>query len=198
MPQGIPTGHSCSKRIYAFAVLARAGIGKRHVPRRRRKALLRVPVGGNAARHSHRTLMLQADLRICRACTSVHTRCKRIYAFAVLARAGIGKRHVPRRRRKALLRVPVGGNAARHSHRTLMLLHQPFSDYYGAWRRWTKRRARSSPTTIRTSSSGSSRWWKRGRNTTTLPRKRKHGEKPTEKGERVRSLFCFAAYGGRE
>ena len=72
MPQGIPTGHSCSKRIYAFAVLAGACIGKRHVPRRRRKALLRVPVGGNAARHSHRTLMLQADLRIRRACRSVH------------------------------------------------------------------------------------------------------------------------------
>ena len=46
MPQGIPTGHSCSKRIYAFAVLAGACIGKRRVPRRRRKALLRVPVGG--------------------------------------------------------------------------------------------------------------------------------------------------------
>ena len=72
MPQGIPTGHSWCKRIYAFAVLARAGIGKRHVPRRRRKALLRVPVGGNAARHSHRTLMLQADLRIRPACRSVH------------------------------------------------------------------------------------------------------------------------------
>ena len=72
MPQGIPTGHLCSKRIYAFAVLARACIGKRHVPRRRRKVLLRVPVGGNAARHSHRTLMLQADLRIRRACTSGH------------------------------------------------------------------------------------------------------------------------------
>ena len=56
------------------AVLAGACIGKRHVPRRRRKVLLRVPVGGNAARHSHRThtLMLQADLRIRRACRSVH------------------------------------------------------------------------------------------------------------------------------
>ena len=74
MPQGIPTGHSCSKRIYAFALLAGACIGKRHVPRRRRKVLLRVPVGGNAARHSHRThtLMLQADLRIRCACTSGH------------------------------------------------------------------------------------------------------------------------------
>ena len=119
-----------------------------------------------------------------------HSCSKRIYAFAVLARACIGKRHVLRRRRKALLRVPVGGNAARHSHRTLMLLHQPFSDCYGAWRRWTKRRARSSPTTIRTSSSGSSRWWKRGRNTTTLPRKRKHGKSGNREGER-QAPFLF-------
>ena len=68
-----------------------------------------------------------------------HSWCKRIYAFALLAGACIGKRHVPRRRRKALLRVPVGGNAARHSHRTLVLLHQPFSDYYGAWRALDKK-----------------------------------------------------------
>ena len=34
MPQGIPTGrmHSCSKRIYAFALLAGARIGKTSIP----------------------------------------------------------------------------------------------------------------------------------------------------------------------
>ena len=78
------------------AVLARAGIGKRHVPRRRRKALLRVPVGGNAARHSHRTLMLQADLRIRRACTSGHRKKTRIAPQAQGAFASAERGRTPR------------------------------------------------------------------------------------------------------
>ena len=192
------------------AVLARAGIGKRHVPRRRRKALLRVPVGGNAARHSHRTLMLQADLRIRPACRSVHRKKTRTApqaqgAFAS-ARRGQCARHSHRTLMlQADLRIrPACRSVHRNKTRTapqtqgafasarrgqcrkafpptLMLLHQPFSDSTARGDAGQQESAFFSHYD-RTSSSGSSRWWKRGRNTTTLPRKESMVKAVTGKG----------------